>query len=1187
MKKTLLSLGMALFAAGAVAQVTFPVKVGFENADKTDKYHCQYALTPGVSEFGDWVNPHTDNNDLWEEQNSGEQVNGDYCFMAQNNGEKMNPWDRGFKLANLPIKENTSYRMSFWVKGEEGQVVTAWLSKGLENLDKSFISSSNSGEYGINQRVMSGEWEHMSFVAYYEGAAPYNNWLANTSWAGTASFPEQFGGAGESYRGHFNEAVPEIFFAIINMFDGGTYYLDDICIEEGVTFNQATFNGTAIKLDFGYDTNAKTLAASNKRGYIVLDKTQFSATKNGKDVEVLGAEIQSDGFVYVFLAEDAEGATLSFTPNEDCPLEYADNRRPTSDFTTTMKVLGFQNETLYEDQYIDVEMHNSELADLESCVPEAGSFDLPVTTNEFTFTFDLAVDPSLAIINLTNENGIVAELSVSAGEDEKTLVAKYDGKNLKKGNYVIELEVANEVGDASFFSVPFNVGEYIYDPEAGGTETIFDSAFEKDNNNTIPSQGTLSFAGIQNPGEGRGSGARLFTDFAAGGQWTAALYSRDWDGDGWYEIGTREDEELILQPGKHSLSFTHGNWKGDNTNMNVKIFLVAEDGTWDENSVIFEETYPSTYNVNGSKAIVSGAHERNITFDVPEEARYGARFTGSGEYLIANIKLQYVPDLAGIEYKTKLFDAVAAAYDWYYSASGFEENDRYLGEDYNALFAMIQKYQDPADWTKADALGMTAPSQYNAAVAEINAALDGAKEFKSLIDKYDALRVEGGEIAQLLESTSENKVARMECWSELKAAYEKYADKDLTDKDELREACKIFSENMVTVRRWNGDPMNDDGTKADPWAIPGNIGIKAYTYRTDLAIKAIESMNPDYTDEEVEIMLKGMDTMVDDNNLVNELKKIATKYYYNAMKNEETQKAFFSEKYGADENGEEGMGDMIFDGVYDFSFFLTNPNIYIVTSNGNMAQSLEANNTYDENGEIISTTYSGDACPGWTVSDGAGSWSTGWTSIMKEGLPIEAMGSNWKGSAYTMSQTIEDLPAGLYILKGGVTERDVYQDDSYFFWQTSGDEEPVTMPVPNAGQAWSTGNISSEYRDAEFDESGKVITVDEEGNTIEVPVAEPIEILDGKLTIGAHAGASSCIFINNFQLFLVGASKTFDYAGAVVPAVDGVEGLNNRVVNVAVYDMNGRQVVRANKGVNIIKRTYSDGTVTMSKYLVK
>lgn len=1195
MKKALLSLGLGLLATAASAQVTFPVRIGFENADKSDLYHSKYANNVDLSEFGDWVNPHQDV-DIWTEQAQDDAKNGQYCFMAQNT-DKLNPWDRGFKLANLPIKENTPYRMSFWVKGTAGNVITAWLSKGVEQLDKSFISSSNSGEYGINQKVMSGEWEHMSFVAFYENAAPYNSWLANTSWAGGATvgdnIPESlWEGAGvndsnkdKTYRDFFNGAVPEEFFAIVNMFDGGTYLLDDICIEEGVYFNQATGNGNVIRLDFGYDTNIKTLVAATKKGVcLMLDKEQFSVA----GAVISSVEAHADGFVYIFL-EDAmpDNATVSFTPNDECPLEYAGNRQPTSDFTQTIKIKGFENEVVYEDETIDVESHNTSVPELDSCYPENGSFDLPNTTNEWVFVFDIPVDAEGSIATLEGESGTIGELALSLGNDEKTLVAKYDG-TLKNGSYTIKLEVANEAGDASFYddetnpAYKFSIGATGFDPDLS-SEVVYESVFEDDPNNSVPSQGRFVFGKdadgndvILNPGEGRGSGARLFTDFAEGGQFTAALYSRDWDGNGQYEIGVGEGDQNIIQleEGTHKLSFTWAQWKAGATLSEVMIYKVGEDGEFTDLVWQNDGAYTQSVNVNGGKGAVSGAEEVSVNFNVEEPGRYGVHFKGTGEWMIANIVIEYVPNIAGIDSKTKLYKSYMAALTMY------EDNcdtERYNEKDMETLYQLVTKYEDFSKWSTD--LGLTAPSQYEEAAKELDKAVESLKEFITLIDQYDALRVEDGKIAEVLANTAEEKVAKLECWSILKDSYEKYKDQTLTDKDQLREAVSLLSTNLIEVRRWNGEAVKTDGNVDDPWGHAGEIGLKALTRRIDIGVSTLKAMDP--SQAESELVAKASAAITDDDAIANELKKAATNTYYKAMTSENADSFFKEQGY----ENEDGDYIQTSDGVYDFTFFLKNPFLYIITNNdgANPGNTLNAITVGTE--EEPATIYQGDAFPGWTVSEGTGDWSTGWTNFKSINMPVDAMASNWGGS-FTVSQSIEDLPAGLYILKGGINERDAYAEDSYFFWQTGADEDIVTMPVPSTGQNWNTGNISSARVNAIFVDGNEEVETDEDGNPTEEPVDdELLEILDGKLTIGAHAGANSHIFINNFQIFLVGKSANYDYAKGYADGINTVS--KNTLKSVAVYDMNGRQMVRATKGVNLVKRTYSDGTVKVDKYIVK
>ena len=76
MKKTLLALGMGLVATASMAQ-TFPIKMGFENADKADWYHCKFANYVGDNQFGDWVNPNFETT-TWLEQSADAAKNGEY-----------------------------------------------------------------------------------------------------------------------------------------------------------------------------------------------------------------------------------------------------------------------------------------------------------------------------------------------------------------------------------------------------------------------------------------------------------------------------------------------------------------------------------------------------------------------------------------------------------------------------------------------------------------------------------------------------------------------------------------------------------------------------------------------------------------------------------------------------------------------------------------------------------------------------------------------------------------------------------------------------------------------------------------------------------------------------------------------------------------------------------------------------
>ena len=252
MKKMYLFVVAALMGASSVQAQTTIASLGFEAGDAKAK-SSQYALTPGKSIFGDWVN--VKDEDAWDEQYTGEVKSGEFALHAENADPDGNSWDRGFKIAQLPIKESTPYRVSFWVKGPEGGKLSSWLSQGIENFDKSICTPSGHN-FGLDQVTLNGEWQHMSFVSFYKNADVLNSVIENQSWVGGSVFPEEFGGDGtETYKEHFGGKLPEEFFFVANMFSAGEYLLDDIKIEEGMTFNEATFFSDVIKLDFGFQTN--------------------------------------------------------------------------------------------------------------------------------------------------------------------------------------------------------------------------------------------------------------------------------------------------------------------------------------------------------------------------------------------------------------------------------------------------------------------------------------------------------------------------------------------------------------------------------------------------------------------------------------------------------------------------------------------------------------------------------------------------------------------------------------------------------------------------------------------------------------------------------------------------------------------------------------------------------------------
>ena len=174
------------------------------------------------------------------------------------------------------------------------------------------------------------------------------------------------------------------------------------------------------------------------------------------------------------------------------------------------------------------------------------------------------------------------------------------------------------------------------------------------------------------------------------------------------------------------------------------------------------------------------------------------------------------------------------------------------------------------------------------------------------------------------------------------------------------------------------------------------------------------------------------------------------------------------------------------------------------------------------------------------------------------------MVQNWT-KEFRAEQTITDLPAGIYTIMGGFGERETDAGDlnNHFFIKTSADEADQTVHAPVIGQSFPYSNLAF---------TNVVIT-------------------DGQLTLGAFAANGSHVFFNNVQLFMTNSAEGFDYASALKELVDGIDsveaGNNNAVRKVELYDLNGRRIVTAKKGLNIVKKYMNDGSVRTEKVIVK
>ncbi len=723
MKKINFLIALGLISAASMQAQTTVVSLGFESGDQ--KYTTSDAYTPGGT-YGDWINKQEA--DEWFEPWSDDKHSGEYSFrMVNTDGFEGNTWDRGFKIGNLQLEDNTAYRVSFWVKAdpayfnesgnETPNKLKSSLSIGKEYFDMP-ISTASGQQYYYTWNNCNGEWKHYSYVTYFTNKADQD--ALSESYSGKTD-------ANGNMVSEVGDPFPEAYFITINLYNPGEYILDDIKLEKGVTFNEATFTDDVIKLDFGYPTNIADLAKANN-GTLTLDPSQVSVKINGTDAPVEFLEGKNDGFLYIFLdgtsAESTDVVTVSFTPAADCPIIYNTDRRPSADVTTEMKVQGFANETAYNDPDIDAMPAAWSPATMVSSNPENESFELDAATlTTIAVTYDKAVALDYASATLS-KNGQNKDLTsgMSLSEDGKTINTAVSG--LEDGEYTFTLSgVTNSYGVDCLTSqtITFAVGK---DNDTSTSEVIYQSDFDNDMTDGIP-PGWLTFneAGVHDYGFNEngtqknygwggtpgGGGARLYAGFS--GDFNKAMY--------WGTRGTNEgyasygelvkdyiledgslDPEmpegisLYLEPRKYQIYFQMAAWKAE-----PHFDFTLED--LDGNVYAEFKDYLAAPNMNGATGKVTGTVTCQADFTVDKAGYYVLKFTSAEaqwqEFLLANVRLITMPSKAAyyrqlLSVATEEAEAVLAT----------AEDESYNGETKTALtneieFAKTNKFTSGSD----------------------------------------------------------------------------------------------------------------------------------------------------------------------------------------------------------------------------------------------------------------------------------------------------------------------------------------------------------------------------------------------------------------------------------------------------------------------------------------------------------
>lgn len=1237
MKKINLLIAAGLMATASVQAQTVVTSLGFEDSD-TKGRSSEWAITPGKSIFGDWVNVKDqafmdnaankvttyDGADVWNEKYPGEVHSGSYALQVVNSNGfktlhdpddthpeeysddyKAATWDRGFKIAQLPIQQDKSYRVSFWIKGDEGARCSSWLSQGIENFDKSACTTSNHN-YGINNIELTGEWQFMSFVSFVNSERIHQGM---ESWTGGAIVPEAFGGDGvKTYRQFFEEKLPEEFFFIVNMFShGATYLLDDIKIEEDVFINKVYFNyfnaddesgANVLKLDLGYQTNAKALADA-AGGVKILDteKAGVSVTVNDQPAEVKYVEAHADGNIYIFLDEDELSydanakIVVSYTPSAESPLLYEGQVRPSADYSTPLQVKGFTNEVAWFDGTIDEVSNEWTSPTVLSVEPENGSFELdPATFKKVTVKFDKEVSAASASASLF-KGSVEIPLNAPVVSSEDPTVVEVPVSGLADGDYKFVLTGIESVLGIPMLSdvtLTFSIGE---DTGTGSIETIWTDNIKSVGTDALP-------AGWSGHGaEDRGG----LVDLTGLGAAPRTMFPGDASEHGVYISGRNSGQPGTLAYGKAAIETIDvgGVMPEDAEKYALKLAAGKYDfyyqmARWDQNNGTNGQAITmAVYNANGEAVfepaeltvtdqLKGGSWESNATWvtekqdggvtrrslevTIPTEGYYYVEFATNDQamgvsYFLVSLSIDSKPSSIAAEQKAKL----AAATEKYQPTMDAAEGEEYDGTTKTTFVAAFNNVKDGH---------FTSPSAVNAAIAELDAA---AAKMQARIKNYDDFATSVLTAQAAYSEIVDEKYLNSDIAKNAKALIDQYATVDpstLSDEELAEAAPKLVTaaaqignvKSVVDVLTWRAYKAYQTATNL---GVTGEAKDKMLTISTDdtEAINAVNTLskkalyeaiaaNPGFVEANKSLAPVGEGE---------EAAALKTTVNY-----ENGQKVVEDEEVGyVDKTAE----DVATSGI-DFTSLIRNPRFYTWATG---AQPKLAN----------------DVVTGW-MCDNENNAKVHANPAATEVNPVITSAINAYGDTYKFYQEITDAPVGVY--------------DVYFATRTAIKNNPM-------GETGVKGVFNAKD-DAREDATGlwdKYIfaTVEDEGGnttTITVPFAAGgswfghptvipgVQVKEGsKLTIGAvekyQSGKATGhdwdatadnykptnnwetnTFVGESRLYFVAPLAGYDYAQAaedMATSIENIEAAPAAKKANAIYNLAGQRVDASYKGIVI------------------
>ena len=530
------------------------------------------------------------------------------------------------------------------------------------------------------------------------------------------------------------------------------------------------------------------------------------------------------------------------------------------------------------------------------------------------------------------------------------------------------------------------------------------------------------------------------------------------------------------------------------------------------------------------------------------------------------------------------------------------DRDKYAGSVYDTYKLIADQYANFID---------TKPSRYNTVTDSINKANSAVLARYAVVDAFwkahsDAVdKLSQYDDDAIADDIEYSELEAYQTYDGLISGYDNYVCSDKTD-DEIKADQKIIEDagKALDARKALMTAFTD-AQKYVKGLIDDSTYIELPQYQTMIAAF-----------EESKAAAQAITTMIDDDlkSATNDLLDAGHDYaWYIPMKSAQTARInalaatatalnvdFGSHKADVEESLAKAVTDdpvlvdiyksaikleilkLFKDGnlagdTIDMTGFITNFNLYTsAAAAANFTADMEHYNyqwgdPHDrwrtKNNHESKTVY-----PGWTYKSTSGnahvgSEMTDWREALAPAFDAY-LALDW-GTAVTMSQSVADLPAGIYSLGAGIrVSDDAGNNKSSITATVAAGQKKVSVPKTD-------GSIPTEAN----------IWID----SLAVNGAEEVAI---NLNMASYNSWSR---VDNWALKLIGKDETFDYAGAIATAQSTLEELLNYVdaaaaqkISVEFYGLDGIKRESIKSGEVIIKvSTSANGRRSVEKVLVK